>query len=482
VIIVLDGEYDPFTMIAGGELGTPIHLKAKNLHGATIDGDNTITGIITLGTATTTIGNIIIDGFIIQNGKWGIDAQNTQNILVKNNRVIDVDYGFVNRRELGLELNQEICNNEFVGRTTWPQTDGNIPNERGIDIRGNRNIICDNSITYFGDGVSTDGPLYGVSYGLDIFGNFISKVVDDLIEIDGSVSNTRVYQNRLMNGRAGVSLAPVLGGPAYIYRNEIINTEYSAFKLNRSPAGIIINHNTILNGGYGMSSPSGWQNTKFENNLILSDAYVYEEYELVNGGDYTFENNGYYSNRNGTAAQPWFKWDNIKYNTLLDLQSISTESNSLNVVLTEFVTATIPTSFDTEVLATTNDLLPIPSATFINGGKILSNINIGIVHDNMPDLGAYEFGNPAVNYGVDFVAICELNNHSLMTWNGSVNKGWFEKYNWTPCGIPTKLTTVHIPSGLTRYPLKNTPAMIKNMNIFGVGELEIYKTDLNIGN
>ena len=83
--------------------------------------------------------------------------------------------------------------------------------------------------------------------------------MDDLIEIDGAISITRVYKNRGYNGRMGVSVAPVFGGPSYIFRNEFYNLESSAIKMNRKPAGLIIVNNSIASYNRGLTSDSGWQ-------------------------------------------------------------------------------------------------------------------------------------------------------------------------------------------------------------------------------
>ena len=245
VFLVEDGTYSPFELQESGAYFIPIVFWAKNLHGAIIDGENTDRGIVTLGTFDDSLRHVIIDGFQIQNGNWGIDAQNTQFVTVRNNKFSNVAYGYVNRRENGWEHDQYITNNEFIGVTQWPST--GIPSERAIDLRGNNNTVSYNYIENFGDGVSTDGPPYGASFGIDIHNNDFNKIVDDFVEVDGIVSNARIYANRGFNGRMGASLAPVLGGPAYVFRNLFYNMELSTFKMNRGPAGLIIAHNTGIN-------------------------------------------------------------------------------------------------------------------------------------------------------------------------------------------------------------------------------------------
>jgi len=190
--IVSAGNYDAYDLQTSGTASNPISFISEPQHGAVINGAGTDTGVITLGTFNTGVSHIIIDGFTIENGVAGIDAQNTQFITVRNNILQNVDYGYVNRRENGLESDQYITNNLFVGTTGWPQSF--IPNERGVDIRGNNNVVSYNTIRNFGDGVSTDGPAYETSYSLDIHNNDIQNIVDDHIEVDGILWRARIHR------------------------------------------------------------------------------------------------------------------------------------------------------------------------------------------------------------------------------------------------------------------------------------------------
>jgi len=111
---------------------------------AIVDGGNTSSGVIVLGDFTTdSLQHIIIDGFKIQNGRYGIDAQHTQYITIKNCWIEDVTWGYYNRRENGWEHDQYITNNYIEGRTAWP-TGGS--SHRAVDIRGNRNVVSFNTI------------------------------------------------------------------------------------------------------------------------------------------------------------------------------------------------------------------------------------------------------------------------------------------------------------------------------------------------
>lgn len=481
IIEVADGTYDPFMLTNSGSANAPIVIKSTNLHGAIINGSNTSSGIVTIGSFSDSTRHIILDGFEIMNGKWGIDAQNTQYLTVKNNKINDVDFGFYNRRENGWEHDQHLTNNEIIGRTSWPQTNGEIPSERGIDLRGNRNVISYNTITDFGDGISTDGAPYKVSYALDIHNNFINRIVDDLIEIDGILSNARVYRNRGFNGRMGVSLAPIFGGPAYVFRNEFYNMEYSTFKMNRSPAGLYIVNNTAFKEDRGMTSSIGWQNTVFQNNAIVSSHYCFEEFALVAGSMDEWNYNGYKSLRAGNSGQPWFKWDNVKYNSITHLNtSGQLGQNSVGIELSDFVNAAIPMNFDSEAFPINVNLMPSVGSDLINNGTAMDNLQSPFVTDGNPDIGAYELGALMPEYGHDFDAVCDRIDLSMRTWNGEVSRGWFHPQNWTPCGVPTVETNVFIPEDCLHYPFVNSDVLINNLFILDDKSLEVKGAETTI--
>ncbi len=481
ILICSDGIYAPFTLTTSGTKEMPITIRSGSLHGAVIEGGNTSGGIITLGVYDDSISHVIVDGFVVQNGRWGIDAQNTQHVLIRNNKIEDVDYGYVNRRENGWEHHQIITNNKIEGRTTWPQTNGNIPSERGVDIRGNYNTISYNTITDFGDGISTDGSPYKTSYCLDIHNNWINRVVDDAIEVDGMVSNTRVYENRCYNARVGVSMAPVYGGPLYVFRNEIVNMEGSAFKMNRSPYGLHISNNTVVNSENGMSSPSGWRHVSFKNNVVVSGRYTFEEYALITTANIDWNYNGYYSSRGGNASEPWFKWDNTKYDDLMDLQSnTNVESNGATLSLSDFMLISIPTSYDQEVLYTDYDLSPQMSGGQKDSGTTIENMTSRYVIDGLPDMGAIEMGGLAVEYGHDFGNLCDRNSTLSMVWNGSINGDWYEPNNWTPCGTPSKNSNVIIPIGIANYPVITTDVHIANWEIHSTTPVNIVGEDVEV--
>ena len=117
-----------------------------------------------------------------------------------------------------------------------------------------------------------------------IYGNYIAYANDDLIEIDGGQQNVLVYNNELTQGYVGISIAPNLLGPSYLFHNYIHDLgddrgkEWTAIKaggLLSKPAGktyVIENYiNTDRNGIAG-SSVAGDSTFWIEayNNIILN--------------------------------------------------------------------------------------------------------------------------------------------------------------------------------------------------------------------
>ena len=236
LIHIAAGTYSPFQVLTSGSTDQPIVFSGPDAGIALIDGAGTAEGIITLGEYSQTISNIVVEGMALENGRWGFDAQHSTEIVIRHNTIRDVDDGVVNRREDGAEGNQTVCDNIIEGRVSWPGA--GIPSERGIDLRGYGNVVCHNRVRYFGDCVSVQ-PSTGPSFGNDVFGNDASFCVDDGIEIDYNQANVRVWRNRVMNSRMGVSVQPIRGGPAYIFRNEFFNLESVPIKMHNQTTGFL---------------------------------------------------------------------------------------------------------------------------------------------------------------------------------------------------------------------------------------------------
>lgn len=398
VFQIAAGTYAPFQLLASGTDGHPIVFRGPDAGTAIVDGAGTTRGIVTLGEYNQTIGYVIVAGLTIQNGAWGVDAQNSHDIFISHNTIRDVDNGILNRRGNNQEFNQTISDNIVEGRTPWPGT--GIPAEEGIDIRGSGNVVSYNSVRYFGDCISVY-PETGPSYGNDVFVNDVSYCVDDGIEIDYNQANVRAWRNRVMNSRMGVSVQPIRGGPAYIFRNEFFNLESDPIKMHNQTTGFWVVHNSGAMNGNGQSDDgSMWRNATFRDNLFLGTAYAFEFTTSPDEGFRDFDYDAWGTTRAvGGASSPYFKWNNTRYNRLPDLIAAGVEVHGVAALFSHVMNATLPPTWDTAIVPGSRDLRLTAGTPEINSGAALPNFDDPFVTDGKPDLGAFEFGQPLPDYG-----------------------------------------------------------------------------------
>lgn len=117
-----------------------------------------------------------------------------------------------------------------------------------------------------------------------IYSNYFAFANDDVLEIDGGQSNVLVYDNWLTNGYSGISVAPNMLGPSYIFNNTIVDLsdergrQWTAIKMGgvkSKPIGatnIFSNYIVTNRNGISGSSVNGdktlWANAA--NNIIIT--------------------------------------------------------------------------------------------------------------------------------------------------------------------------------------------------------------------
>jgi len=393
VFHVAPGTYAPFQVLTSGTSGQPIVFSGPHVGTALIDGGSIDGGIITLGEWDQTIAHVVIERLTLDNGRWGIDAQHSSDIVIRHNTITDVDHGVVNRRGDAEEARQTVCDNIIVGRVPWPGA--GIPSEQGIDLKGDGNVVCHNRVRNFGDCVSVE-PSTGPSFGNDVYGNDVSFCVDDGIEIDYNRANVRVWRNRVMNSRMGVSVQPIRGGPAYIFRNEFFNLESVPIKMHNETTGFLVVHNTGAKWGNAHGDNGAmWRNAMFRNNLFLGTRYAFEFTTVADEGFRDLD----YGAWGTTGGTPHFKWDNVRYDTIVDLQAIGVETHGVVAAFSDLGDATLPPAWDQEATPGSRDLRLVTGAPAIGGGVVLANLNDAFTITGLPDMGAFELGQPLPHYG-----------------------------------------------------------------------------------
>jgi uncharacterized repeat protein (TIGR01451 family) len=396
VFHVAAGTYSPFQLLSSGSEGHPITFSGPGDGTAVVDGAGTDRGVVTVGNYDRTISYVIVAGLTIQNGHWGVDAQHSHDVVLRHNVIRDVDDGVTNRRGDALEGNQTVCDNVVEGRTPWPGS--GIPSERGIDLRGYGNVVCHNTVRYFGDCVSVQ-PSTGSSYGNDVYGNDASYCVDDGIEVDYNQANVRVWRNRVMNARMGVSVQPIRGGPAYILRNEFFNLESVPIKMHNYTTGFYVVHNSGAKHGNGHGDNGAmWRNAVFRNNLFLGTRYAFEFTTVADEGFRDFDYNAWGTTREVGPGGPFFKWDDVRYDTLANLPA-GVEDHGVEATFDDLVNATLPADWDVAAEPGSRDLRLVAAVPAINAGTDLPNLNDAFTLSGAPDLGAFEYGQPLPAYG-----------------------------------------------------------------------------------
>lgn len=205
----------------------------------------------------------------------------------------------------------------------------------------------------------------------DIYGNHVAYCNDDGIEVDGGDENLRVWGNRIEKTYCGISLAPVIVGPTYVWRNVITDFEGAAFKLGEGEhngyGAVYLYHNAVFMPG--KSGIADW------------------------GGEAVF---GFVTSRNNILAVG-------NGPALADRRADPTNSYDYDLLQgrVKLSTPTEPHAVKADpgfVDALSGVFLLSAQSAAIDAGTALPGFNDGFA-GRAPDLGASELGSTAAHYG-----------------------------------------------------------------------------------
>jgi len=231
----------------------------------------------------------------------------------------------------------------------------------------------------------------------DIYGNYIEGATDDGISLDGNSCNVRVWNNTITGTAMGVSIAPVIIGPAYIFRNVFYDPEEhwvgscGGFKEGESGDGhVYVYHNTIAYdvcnsiGNYGFNNYGGseWFSNVFSrNNIIFTDGPIVGTYFPCPDMDYDLM----YDTFDNTSKSYWAKWNGNSYGSLNSFNS-GTGQEAHGV-------AGQPTFVD----RANGDFSLANGSPGIDQGVLIYGFNDANspwpYKGSTPDIGAFEYGN-----------------------------------------------------------------------------------------
>jgi hypothetical protein len=349
----------------------------------------------------------------ISNGLYGIDVTSGQYILVDNVFLHNQAYLSGGNGGASFLVGQWGNGNTTAGNVTLqnslveqdlPETETNAILYHG-SFGGN--IFRNNRIyfTYAGlNGVhGTDCfgniPNFNINVAdTDIYNNRCENATDDAIEIDGGMTNVRVWNNIAIGPMSGFSVAPVAVGPAYIFRNTFIKPHYQwtpekeckFIKDGANGTGhVFIYHNTFY-GPNGTDCPglmafdaadggnNGSTNMHIKNNIIENYDRIWRAGDNSDDVDYNLEN------MDGTRDSKWAEWNGLTIFGLSDFQAQTGQDRHSTEGKATFVDAT------------NNDFHLGSGSLGIDKGVLLVGFNDASspwpYQGNGPDIGAFESG------------------------------------------------------------------------------------------
>jgi MYXO-CTERM domain-containing protein len=414
VITLANGTYaGTFSMQASGTADNPIIIRGATQDGTILDGGG-CTGCNVLEV----YGSFVqIEQLTLTHASRALRFQGmaAQNNVVRRVHVKDVILG------IGSNPDQKdfyICDNVLEGRLVWPAvyTDDNgaHANDDGINLQGSGHVICHNRLVGFGDAMKSeqDG-----ARAIDFYGNEVTSAYDNGLEMDGSEGNVRAFRNRFTNTYATLSYQPVFGGPAYTFRNVVVNVANEQMKFHalgttppQEPSGMLVYHNTFVSPVTALANHTDAVSHHFvlENNLFITAVDPNGRTVDFTGGvdDGTFDYNGYYPD--GIFDFTWGSLGYVKYNNLAAARAaIGIEQHGLILPAAIFESGlTAPANY--KALLAPADVTLAASSMAIDRGIVLANLNDGY-RSAAPDLGALERGCPVPIYGVRPVGVDETN-------------------------------------------------------------------------
>ncbi len=414
VITLADGTYaGTFALQASGTADQPIVIRGTSRDGTILDG-----GGCTDCNIFEVYGSFVhIEQLTLAHATRALRFQGTgtEGNVVRRVHVRDTTLG------LGSSPDQKdfyLCDNLLEGRLSWPAVwaddNGAHANDDGIHVQGSGHVVCHNRISGYGDAMKTeqDG-----ARAVDFYGNEITFSYDNGLELDGSEGNVRAFRNRFTNTYATLSYQPIYGGPAYTFRNVVVNVVNEQLKFHargttppEEPSGVLIYHNTFVSPVNALANHATAVSHHFvlQNNLFITAPDANGRAIDWSGGvdDGTFDYNGYYPD--GIFDFTWGSLGYVKYANLAQARAalgIEMHGVLLTVPLFE-MGLTAPATYTTRLEPADVTLSSASSA--IDRGLVLANLNDDY-RGSAPDLGALEQGCPVPTYGMRPAGVDERN-------------------------------------------------------------------------
>jgi hypothetical protein len=396
LLLIHGGSYPGvFSVRKSGEAGKPIVWRGAGDGEALIGGPEAAKE----GIRADGLHDVWFERLVVRNKDYGLTAHESAGIVVRRCRFERVKNGIYNgRNPRDTTRGWWLSDNVLEGVSAWPRPGGKLDeNEwRGIQITGTGHVIAWNRVSRFKDAIDTFPSVRCAA--IDIHNNDLSELNDDGVELDFSERNVRCFENRIVNVECGISLQPVLGGPAYVFRNAIYNAANEPFKMHVHPSGVLFYHNTSVRKGMAtqLFTPDKVRRCVSRNNLFAGTTgpFAFENTATMIDCDFDYD---------GFAGGPWslfLKWNEARYPTV-------EEARTKAPVYRHAVKIDPATLFASGVQPPVDALRPAdravdlrlkPGAAAVDAGEPLPGFNDGFA-GKAPDLGAFELGQELPLYG-----------------------------------------------------------------------------------
>ncbi len=338
---------------------------------------------------------IWIEGFEIRyygtTDSCGICVKNSSHVVIRKNKIHNLQLGiFINwtgNEDQGNDT--RIEHNEIydppVNEWPWKAVKATSMEGTAIVVRGHIGaIVRGNEIHNFFNGIYTGSSAAlenpGVAFDADIYNNNIHHISDDALEPEGACINQRFRNNTIDTVLVGISLAPVTQGPTWVLRSSFTNYTGSSIKWDLKSDGVVlIYHNTNWTNVKDLNAMSMIHpvyNSVMRNNIFQGNGFAFEE-PFTGSTGHDWNNDNWYTTRGPSV--PHFKWENVSYNTIAELCSVTRlECNGYE-------------GAPGLVNPNGGDFTLLPSSPNVDRGVAIPGINDDFT-GNAPDIGAYESG------------------------------------------------------------------------------------------
>lgn len=392
IITLAPGTYRDVPEIkASGSAEKPLVIRAQQPGTAIIEGGEKA-ALVVRGD------HVRLDGLALRKAPWGLYAQGTTGLVATRLHVSQVERGLDLR---GGSRDAVIAGNVLEGPVAFPAHDRSVWDYEGIVVTGQGIEVAHNTVSGFGDALGLHKQTAIPNVMVSFHHNLVPWSGDDGVEMDFTTRNVVSHHNLFANANNGISFQPVWGGPAYAFRNVVLNVAGRPFKMNNGPTGFLIANNTVVKDGIAVQQSSG-SATQFR---LVNGLYVGNDDRTLHFGTKValaeFDHNAW--SPNGRFQVP-----GIAREASVRAKSFVGWSTSGRYGAGDVLVKAAPFedyrfgAAPHETLRPVDgiDLVPAADSAAVDGGVELPTITDGFT-GKAPDMGARERGTPRPVYGAE---------------------------------------------------------------------------------